>query len=66
MRVFRVSFFQKRPNWKAHREGPTGGLPARGARISQKQEVGCTKVGDNDFCRRGVASCWGQGAHDFR
>ena len=50
----------------------------------QRQEVGCTKVGDNDcFCgtasgsrdvslrifpsvRRGVSSCWGRGAHDFR
>ena len=33
----------------------------------QCQEVGCTKVGDNDFfCRRGVSSCWGRGAHDFR
>ena len=33
----------------------------------QRQEVGCTKVGDNDFfCRRGASSCWGRGAHDFR
>ena len=40
------------------------------ARIQDKnkcQEVGCTKVGENDFfCRRRVSSCWGRGAHDFR
>ena len=49
----------------------------------QRQEVGCTEVGDNDIfagqalvpgmslrifpsVRRGVSSCWGRGAHDFR
>ena len=49
----------------------------------QRQEVGCTRVGDNDIfagqalvpgmslrifpsVRRGVSSCWGRGAHDFR
>ena len=34
IRVFRVSFFQNRPYWKAHRGSPSRELPTRGAGIS--------------------------------
>ena len=44
IRVFRVSFFQNRPYWKAHRGAPTRGLPSRGARIFQKKSLGSNDI----------------------